>query len=168
MAKLPEDPCSIARTLGVVGERWTILILREAFFGASRFAEFRDRLGVAPDVLSDRLATLVEFGVMSREPYREPGARSRFAYRLTPAGHELRVVLSALQQWGTSTCPGPRARPCSAGSAAPTARSGWATWTSRATRSSRPTSPSSPREPMPGTRRLSRSFVSSGPYEGPN
>ena len=86
MAKLPEDPCSIARTLGVVGERWTFLILREAFLGASRFAEFRDRLGVAPDVLSDRLATLVEFGVMSREPYREPGARSRFAYRLTPAG----------------------------------------------------------------------------------
>jgi DNA-binding HxlR family transcriptional regulator len=107
MAKLPEDPCSIARTLGVVGERWTILILREAFFGASRFAEFRDRLGVAPDVLSDRLATLVEFGVMSREPYREPGARSRFAYRLTPAGRELQVVLSALQQWGDEYLPRP-------------------------------------------------------------
>jgi len=105
MAKLPEDPCSIARTLGVVGERWTLLILREAFLGASRFAEFRDRLGVAPDVLSDRLATLVEFGVMSREPYREPGARSRFAYRLTPAGHELRLVLSALQQWGDEYLP---------------------------------------------------------------
>jgi DNA-binding HxlR family transcriptional regulator len=107
MAKLPEDPCSIARTLGVVGERWTILILREAFFGVSRFAEFRDRLGVAPDVLSDRLATLVEFGVMSREPYREPGARSRFAYRLTPAGRELQVVLSALQQWGDEYLPRP-------------------------------------------------------------
>jgi DNA-binding HxlR family transcriptional regulator len=107
MAKLPEDPCSIARTLGVVGERWTFLILREAFFGASRFAEFRDRLGVAPDVLSDRLATLVEFGVMSREPYREPGARSRFAYRLTPAGRELQVVLSALQQWGDEHLPRP-------------------------------------------------------------
>jgi DNA-binding HxlR family transcriptional regulator len=107
MAKLPEDPCSIARTLGVVGERWTILILREAFLGVSRFAEFRDRLGVAPDVLSDRLATLVEFGVMSREPYREPGARSRFAYRLTPAGRELQVVLSALQQWGDEHLPRP-------------------------------------------------------------
>jgi DNA-binding HxlR family transcriptional regulator len=107
MAKLPEDPCSIARTLSVVGERWTILILREALFGASRFAEFRDRLGVAPDVLSDRLATLVEFGVMSREPYREPGARSRFAYRLTPAGRELQVVLSALQQWGDEHLPRP-------------------------------------------------------------
>ena len=107
MAKLPEDPCSIARTLAVIGERWTILILREAFFGVSRFAEFRDHLGVAPDVLSDRLATLVEFGVMSREPYREPGARSRSAYRLTPAGRELQVVLSALQQWGDEHLPRP-------------------------------------------------------------
>jgi len=107
MVKLSEDPCSIARTLGVVGERWTFLVLREAFLGASRFAEFRDRLGVAPDVLSDRLATLVEFGVMSREPYREPGARSRFAYRLTPAGRELQVVLSALQQWGDEHLPRP-------------------------------------------------------------
>jgi DNA-binding HxlR family transcriptional regulator len=107
MAKLPEDPCSIARTLTVIGERWTILILREAFFGTSRFAEFRDRLGVAPDVLSDRLATLVEFGVMSREPYQEPGARSRSAYRLTPAGRELQVVLSALQQWGDEHLPRP-------------------------------------------------------------
>ncbi|HEY1323849.1 MAG TPA: winged helix-turn-helix transcriptional regulator, partial [Streptosporangiaceae bacterium] len=51
MAKMPDDACSIARTLGVVGERWTLLILREAFLGATRFAEFRDRLGVAPDVL---------------------------------------------------------------------------------------------------------------------
>jgi DNA-binding HxlR family transcriptional regulator len=107
MVKLSEDPCSIARTLSVVGERWTFLVLREAFLGASRFAEFRDRLGVAPDVLSDRLATLVEFGVMSREPYREPGARSRFAYRLTPAGRELQVVLSALQQWGDEYLPRP-------------------------------------------------------------
>ena len=107
MAKVPEASCSIARSLGVVGERWTFLILREAFLGATRFAEFRDRLGVAPDVLSERLATLVEYGVMEREPYREPGARSRSAYRLTPAGRELQVVLSALQQWGDEHLPRP-------------------------------------------------------------
>ena len=106
-ADYDEQNCSIARTLEFVGERWSLLILREAFLGASRFAEFRERLGVAPDVLSDRLAALVEFGVMSREPYREPGARSRFAYRLTPAGHELRLVLSALQQWGDEHLPRP-------------------------------------------------------------
>ena len=107
MGKVPESTCSIARSLGVLGERWTFLILREAFLGATKFAEFRDRLGVAPDVLSDRLSTLVEYGVMEREPYQEPGARPRFAYRLTPAGTELRVVLSALQQWGDTYLPRP-------------------------------------------------------------
>ena len=107
MGKVPESACSIARSLGVLGERWTFLILREAFLGATKFAEFRDRLGVAPDVLSDRLSTLVEYGVMEREPYQEPGARPRFAYRLTPAGTELRVVLSALQQWGDRYLPRP-------------------------------------------------------------
>ena len=107
MDKVLDPGCSIARSLGVVGERWTFLILREAFLGATRFAEFRDRLGVAPDVLSDRLATLVEYGVMEREPYQEPGARSRFAYRLTPAGRELQVILGALQQWGDEHLPRP-------------------------------------------------------------
>ena len=107
MPKIPDSSCSIARSLGVLGERWTLLILREAFLGANRFAEFRDRLAVAPDVLSDRLATLVEFGVLEREPYREPGARARLAYKLTPAGEELRVVLGALQQWGDLHLPRP-------------------------------------------------------------
>ena len=107
MGRVPESTCSIARSLGVLGERWTFLILREAFLGATRFAEFRDRLGVAPDVLSDRLSTLVEYGVMERQPYQEPGARPRFAYRLTPAGTELQVVLSALQQWGDRYLPRP-------------------------------------------------------------
>ena len=107
MAKVPDAPCSIERTLGVLGERWTFLILREAFLGASRFVEFRDRLGVAPDVLTDRLATLVEYGVLEREPYREPGARSRFAYGLTSAGRELQEVLAALQQWGDEHLPRP-------------------------------------------------------------
>jgi DNA-binding HxlR family transcriptional regulator len=107
MAKVPDSSCSIARSLGVLGERWTFLILREAFMGATRFAQFRDNLGVAPDVLSDRLTTLVGCGVMERDPYQEPGARARLAYRLTPAGRELQVVLSALQQWGDEHVPWP-------------------------------------------------------------
>src|ERR1700722_12342297 len=107
MAKVPDATCSIERTLGVLGERWTFLILREAFLGVTRFVEFRDRLGVAPDVLTDRLATLVDYGVLEREQYREPGARSRFAYRLTPSGRELQVVLAALQQWGDEHLPPP-------------------------------------------------------------
>ncbi len=105
MAKVPDDPCSIARSLGLLGERWTFLILREALLGQTRFAGFRDRLGIAPDVLSDRLGTLVEHGVVERVPYQDPGARSRAAYVLTPAGRELGVVLAALQQWGDEHLP---------------------------------------------------------------
>ena len=67
----------------MLGERWTFLILREAFAGRTRFAEFRESLGVAPDVLTDRLTTLVDFGVLAREPYQEPGSRPRFDYPLT-------------------------------------------------------------------------------------
>jgi DNA-binding HxlR family transcriptional regulator len=92
--------CSIARSLSVLGERWTFLILREAFMGTTRFADFRDRLGVAADVLSDRLATLVAANVLTKQPYQEPGSRARFSYHLTADGEELRVVLGALQQWG--------------------------------------------------------------------
>src|SRR4051795_6456267 len=99
--------CSIARSLSVLGERWTFLILREALLGTTRFAEFRDNLGVAPDVLSDRLATLVEAGVLTKQPYQEPGARARFSYHLTPAGADLQIVLGALQQWGDAHLPLP-------------------------------------------------------------
>jgi DNA-binding HxlR family transcriptional regulator len=107
MTTVDDQSCSIARSLCVLGERWTLLILRDALLGATRFAEFREELGVAPDVLSDRLATLVEYGVFEREPYREPGARTRYAYRLTPAGNELAIVLGALQQWGDEHLPRP-------------------------------------------------------------
>jgi DNA-binding HxlR family transcriptional regulator len=100
--------CSIARSLTVLGERWTFLILREAaIFGRTRFGEFRAALGIAPDVLSDRLATLVDGGVMERVPYREPGSRPRDAYVLTEAGRELEVILAALQQWGDDNLPLP-------------------------------------------------------------
>jgi DNA-binding HxlR family transcriptional regulator len=95
-----QQTCSIARSLEVLGERWTFLILREALSGTTRFADFRAVLGVAPDVLSDRLATLVAAGVLEKRPYREPGARARDSYHLTDAGRELKVVLGALQQWG--------------------------------------------------------------------
>lgn len=99
-AKQTNERCSVARSLEVLGERWTLLVIREAFFGRTRFAELRDALGVAPDVLSARLKRLVEAGVLEQRAYREPGARERHSYHLTPAGHELSVVLSALQQWG--------------------------------------------------------------------
>ncbi|HUR75102.1 MAG TPA: helix-turn-helix domain-containing protein [Sporichthya sp.] len=99
--------CSIARSLAVLGERWTLLILREASSGTTRFADFKQNLGVASDVLANRLATLVSCGVLSKEPYQEEGARTRYEYLLTPAGAELGVVLGALQQWGDEHLPWP-------------------------------------------------------------
>lgn len=108
MAVVPEDPCAIARSLGVLGERWTFLVLREALNGATRFSQFRAALGVSADVLTERLATLVEHGVMQKVPYREPGARARASYELTTAGRELGVILSGLQQWGDEHLPWPQ------------------------------------------------------------
>lgn len=102
-----DSSCSISRSLGVLGENWTLLILREALTGTTRFAEFRSALGLAADVLSRRLATLVEHGVMYREPYQEPGSRTRYEYHLTDSGRELEVVLGALQQWGDRHLPRP-------------------------------------------------------------
>ncbi|MDP9842106.1 winged helix-turn-helix transcriptional regulator [Streptosporangium lutulentum] len=100
MDRSPEPRCSIARSLQVLGERWTLLIIRDAVAGHTRFADFRDSLGIASDLLTNRLNTLVEAGVMERRPYRELGARVRHSYHLTPAGEELVTVLASLQQWG--------------------------------------------------------------------
>ncbi|MGW2095069.1 winged helix-turn-helix transcriptional regulator [Promicromonospora sukumoe] len=92
--------CSIARSLEVLGEKWTLLVVREAFFGYTRFADFRARLGIAPDVLTARLETLVEGGVLERRPYRDAGQRQRDEYVLTEAGRELKTVLGAFTAWG--------------------------------------------------------------------
>ena len=102
--------CSIARSLEVLGEKWTLLVVREACWGRTRFSDFRQALGVAPDVLADRLATLVEVGVMQRQPYRVEGGRSREEYVLTPAGEDLRLVLGALNTWGDQHHPAPTGR----------------------------------------------------------
>jgi DNA-binding HxlR family transcriptional regulator len=92
--------CSIARSLEVLGEKWALLVVREAFFGVTRFADFRARLGIAPDVLTARLETLVEGGVLERRPYRDEGQRQREEYVLTEAGAELKTVLAAFVAWG--------------------------------------------------------------------
>jgi DNA-binding HxlR family transcriptional regulator len=106
------DPrCTISRSLEVLGEKWTLLVVREACWGRTRFSEFREALGVAPDVLTDRLATLVDVGVLERRPYRVEGGRQREEYVLTPAGEDLRLVLGALSLWGAEHRPDPSARP---------------------------------------------------------
>jgi DNA-binding HxlR family transcriptional regulator len=90
--------CSIARALEVVGERWTLLIVRDVFLGKRRFDELQVSLGIARNVLSDRLSRLVEEGILERVPYCE--RPERFEYRLTAKGLELNVALTALRQWG--------------------------------------------------------------------
>jgi DNA-binding HxlR family transcriptional regulator len=94
------ENCSVKRTLDIVGEKWTLLVLREAFFGARRFEQFHAGVGCARNVLTDRLTTLVDHQLLRREPYREPGQRQRFEYRLTEKGLELFPALLALMQWG--------------------------------------------------------------------
>jgi DNA-binding HxlR family transcriptional regulator len=94
------ENCSIKRTLEIVGERWTLLVLRESFYGARRFEQFHSHVGCARNILSDRLATLVEHGLLSREPYRELGARQRNEYLLTEKGLDLFPAVIALMHWG--------------------------------------------------------------------
>ncbi len=100
MSRYDGPMCSLSATLVITGERWSFLILREALMGVSRFSEFRANLGVAPDVLSGRLAKLTEKGLLVRQEYRESGTRSRHSYHLTASGRELSIALSALQRWG--------------------------------------------------------------------
>lgn len=92
--------CSIARTMQVLGEKWSVLIVRSALQGDSRYSEFRERLGIPTDVLAARLATMVDAGIFERRAYREPGERERHSYHLTEAGRELKKVLAALSEWG--------------------------------------------------------------------
>jgi DNA-binding HxlR family transcriptional regulator len=90
--------CSIARALGVVGERWTLLIVRDAFLGRRRFDEFQRSLGISRNVLSERLNRLVDEGIFERVRYQE--RPERFEYRLTEKGRALNIALSGLRQWG--------------------------------------------------------------------
>jgi DNA-binding HxlR family transcriptional regulator len=105
----PAEPvCSIERCLQVFSDRWSFMILREALLdGVTRFADFQRNLGVAPNVLTDRLERIVKAGVLVKRAYQEPGSRTRFSYHPTAAGKDLAVVLSALQQWGDEHNPPP-------------------------------------------------------------
>lgn len=93
-----EMNCSIGQSLEVIGEWWTLLILRDCFLGIRRFDDFVDRLGIARNVLTNRLDTLVENGVLERRTYDE--GRARHDYVLTEKGRALWPVLTALRQWG--------------------------------------------------------------------
>jgi DNA-binding HxlR family transcriptional regulator len=90
--------CSVAQTLEVIGEWWTMLIVRDCFLGITRFDDFSGRLGIARNILADRLAHLVEHGVLTRVAYQDRPVR--YNYRLTEKGRDLWLVLGAMRQWG--------------------------------------------------------------------
>ena len=94
------DRCTIAGTLDVIASRSAFLILREAFYGTSRFDDFAERAGISESVTAARLRELVDHGLLEREDYREPGQRTRQRYRLTEKGAGLFPALVALMQWG--------------------------------------------------------------------
>lgn len=105
----PDQVCSVARALEVVGERWTLLILRDAMLGISRFEAFLERLGIARNVLADRLDHLVSEGVLVRRPYGR--GQGRFDYGLSDKGRDLGVVVLALMNWGDRHYPSPGGPP---------------------------------------------------------
>jgi DNA-binding HxlR family transcriptional regulator len=99
-----DQDCSIARTLEIVGERWTLLIVRDALRGLRRFDQFQESLGIARNVLTDRLNRLVEAGILERVLYSARPAR--YEYHLTPKGQALGAPLAGLKAWGdTYTSP---------------------------------------------------------------
>ncbi|MFE6358696.1 winged helix-turn-helix transcriptional regulator [Streptomyces sp. NPDC057806] len=101
------ENCPVQCTLDLVGEKWTLLILRDAANGVRRFDDFRRHIGLSEAVLSDRLRKLTAAGILTTVPYREPGSRSRNEYRLTRKGWDLWPVLVALRQWGETYAPDP-------------------------------------------------------------
>ena len=94
------ENCTLGRAMAVLGEKWTILVLREVFLGIRRFEDLRVRTGIPRQVLTNRLATLVGHGILRRHPYQLPGVRARDEYRLTEKGFELYPILAALLTWG--------------------------------------------------------------------
>jgi DNA-binding HxlR family transcriptional regulator len=104
----PTAQCAIERALAVVGERWSLLILREAHAGVTRFADFQANLGIATNMLITRLGKLVAADIFEKGEYQLPGDRVRPEYHLTPAGRDLTIVLGALQQWGDAHYPLPK------------------------------------------------------------
>ena len=101
--------CSVAQSLEIIGEWWTLLIVRDSFLGIRRFDDFVQRLGISRNVLANRLDKLVDAGILGRHPYDE--ARSRYDYLLTDKGRALWPVVVALRQWGDEWICGPGHEP---------------------------------------------------------
>jgi DNA-binding HxlR family transcriptional regulator len=106
---LEEESCSIARTLAVIGDRWSLLILRDCFLRVRRFEEFQSKLGITRHLLADRLKKLVRFGVLRRAPYQM--SPKRHEYILTQKGLDLYPILMAIVHWGDTHMVDERGRP---------------------------------------------------------
>lgn len=100
LATLESSRCPITRSVSLLGDRWSLLIVRDVLGGLHRFDELASHLKISRAVLSPRLAGLVDAGILERADYREPGARRRAEYRLTESGQELVPILAALVDWG--------------------------------------------------------------------
>ncbi|MEL7548162.1 MAG: helix-turn-helix domain-containing protein [Pseudomonadota bacterium] len=98
MKKSHKNYCPVAGMLNIVGDRWIWLILREAFYGTTRFSEFERNIGLAKNLLADRLAFLVDEGILEKRDVGDRG--TRYAYQLTPKGTSLETTLIAMHQWG--------------------------------------------------------------------
>ena len=107
--ELAKEDCSLARSLAVVGDRWTLLVLREAFLRTRRFDEVEEKLGIARRVLSERLALLVDEGILKKVPYQD--SPPRFEYRLTDKGLDLYPVIISLVHWGDRHYAGKKGAP---------------------------------------------------------
>jgi len=108
-ALVPKEACPMALASEILGDRWTLLILREAFYGVQRYDDMRSDLGAPRSMLTNRLAKLVDLGIMTRRAYQEPGERVRYAYVLTKTGGDLATTFVALTQWGEEHVLGKRA-----------------------------------------------------------
>ena len=108
-SELADQPCSVARSVAVIGDRWTLMVLRDCFLGLRRFEDFERSLGISRGIIADRLKRLVAEGVLRREAYqRRP---TRHEYRLTEKGHALHPVIMAIVHWGDVHYAGPEGPP---------------------------------------------------------
>ncbi|MDX3643276.1 helix-turn-helix domain-containing protein [Streptomyces sp. MB09-02B] len=105
------ENCTVHRTLDLVGEKWSLLLLRDAMNGVRRFDDFRRHVGLSDAVLADRLRKLVAAGILETAAYQEPGSRTRREYRLTRKGWDLWPAMIALKQWGDRYTADPEGTP---------------------------------------------------------
>jgi len=107
--KLENEACSVARTVSVIGDRWTLLILRDCFLRVRRFDAFQARLGITRPLLAIRLRKLVKDGVLTKVPYQQ--RPTRYEYRLTPKGLDLYPIVMSIVHWGDVHMSGRKGRP---------------------------------------------------------